>query len=73
MEMIFINKTKPTAYNRSVNAPPPIRAAPGFGFARSVAALVPTQNLTQIASRSVSGWQLRLQPSRYMTFALTLV
>ena len=36
-------------------APPP-----GFGFTRSVASLAPTQNLTHIARRSVSGRQRQL-------------
>jgi hypothetical protein len=52
-----------TAHNRSVYAPLP-SVAPGFGFARSVASLVPTQNVTHIASGPVSGWKRHKQQEK---------
>jgi hypothetical protein len=52
-----------TAHNRSVYASPPVGGS-GYGLARSIASLIPTQNLRHILSALVfatqspySGWQ----------------
>jgi hypothetical protein len=52
-----------TAYNRTVYASPPVGGS-GCGFARSIASLIPTQNLRHIlpalafaAQSPYPGWQ----------------
>jgi hypothetical protein len=46
----------PTSYNRSVYASPPVGGS-GSGFARSIATLIPTQNLRHILSALVFATQ----------------
>jgi hypothetical protein len=46
---LFINKTATTAHNRTVYASPPVGGS-AYGFARSFALLIPTQNLRHILS-----------------------
>jgi hypothetical protein len=65
-----------TAHNRSVYASPPVGGS-GYGFARSIASLIPTQNLRHILSAlemlriSLFGPpKRRKQPERYATFLL---
>jgi hypothetical protein len=62
--ILFKNiKKEATAHNRSVYASPPVGGS-GYGFARSIASLIPTQNLRHIlpalafATQSpYPGWQ----------------
>jgi hypothetical protein len=49
MEYVVKNRT---AHNRSVYASPPVGGS-GYGFARSIASLIPTQNLCHILSALV--------------------
>jgi hypothetical protein len=63
-----------TAHNRSVYASPPVGGS-GYGFARSIASLIPTQNPRHSLSALVllreplSGPQNRhIQPERYATY-----
>jgi hypothetical protein len=61
-----------TAYNRSVYASPPDGGS-GYGFARSFASLIPTQNLRHILARRnathcfMGGPKRHIQPERYAT------
>jgi hypothetical protein len=45
-----------TAHNRSVYASPPVGGS-GYGFARSIASLIPTQNLRHILAALVFATQ----------------
>jgi hypothetical protein len=72
-------KAKPTAHNRTVYASPPAGGS-GYGFARSIASLIPTKNLRHILSalqmlrKPLFGpTKRRKQPERYAPFALKLV
>jgi hypothetical protein len=68
-----------TAYNRSVYASPPVGGS-GYGFARSIASLIPTQNLRHVLPalvllrKPLSGLaKRRKQPERYVQWVLKLV
>jgi hypothetical protein len=63
-----------TAHNRTVYASPPVGGS-GYGFARSIASLIPTQNLLHslpalvLLRKPLFGLSnRRKQPERYATF-----
>jgi hypothetical protein len=69
----------PTSYNRTVYASPPVGGS-GYGFARSIASLIPTQNLRHILSALqmlriclFGPPKRRKQPERYAKFGPKLV
>jgi hypothetical protein len=68
-----------TAHNRSVYASPPVGGS-GYGFARSIASLIPTQNLRHILSAlqtlrvCLSGPpKRRKQPERYVQYTPKII
>jgi hypothetical protein len=69
----------PTSHNRTVYASPPVGGS-GEGFARSIASLIPTQNLRHILSALqmlriclFGPPKRRKQPERYVQLCLKFV